>query len=73
MEEKQLSELIMQKIKEWKESQKGQTDGYEYERTFDVMMQNIGKDVLQESVGKIPENRKEKKTKNDIWRNRNNT
>ena len=61
MEEKQLSELIMQKISEWKESQKGQTDGYEYERSFDFMMQSIGKEILQESMGKLPENRKGKK------------
>jgi hypothetical protein len=61
MDEKKLSELIMEKIHEWKESQKGQTDGYEYERSFDGMMRSIGKEILQESVGQLPKNRKEKK------------
>jgi hypothetical protein len=62
MDEKQLSELIMKKINEWKSSQQSQTDGYEYEHSFDIMMQSIGKEILQESVGEIPKNRKEKKT-----------
>lgn len=61
MDEKKLTELIMKKILHWNESQEGQTSGYEYERSFDVMMQSIGKDILQESVGTLPKDRKEKK------------
>lgn len=61
MDEKQLSEIIAQKIAEWKQSQEGQKDGYEYEKTFDKMMQEIGKSILQESIGKVPESRKLKK------------
>jgi hypothetical protein len=61
MNEKELKDQIDQKIKEWKESQKGQTDGYEYERSFNEMMQHIGREILQESVGKIPENKNLKK------------
>jgi hypothetical protein len=61
MNEKELKDQIDQKIKEWKESQNGQTDGYEYERSFNEMMQNIGREILQESVGKIPKNKNLKK------------
>ena len=61
MNENQLNDIIDQKIIEWKESQNGQTDGYEYERSFTEMMQNIGREILQESVGKIPENKNLKK------------
>lgn len=61
MHENQLNELISQKIKEWKISQQGQTDGYTYEKSFDSMMQSIGRDILQESVGALPSNKKLKK------------
>lgn len=61
MDEKQLSELIAQEIKKWQESQKGQRDGYEYEKTFNDMMQSVGLNILQKSVGKVPKNRKVKK------------
>ena len=61
MNEKQLNDRIDQKINEWKESQKGQTDGYEFERSFSEMMQTIGREILQDSVGNLPENKKLKK------------
>jgi hypothetical protein len=61
MNENELNDLIGQKIKEWKESQQGQTDGYEYERSFSEMIQNIGHSILQESVGEIPDNKNLKK------------
>ena len=64
MNEKELKDQIDQKINEWKESQKGQTDGYEYERSFSEMMRSIGHPILQESVGEIPDNKNLKKTCN---------
>lgn len=66
MDEKQLSDLIDEKIKSWKESQKGQTDGYEYESTFNEMVQYIGKNILQQSIGELPANKKLKKTSDVI-------
>ncbi|GMU97115.1 hypothetical protein [Ignavibacterium album] len=61
MESKSLEQRIQDAIKQWKLSQVNQTDGYEYERSFDEMMKQIGKDILQESLGEQPKNRKEKK------------
>lgn len=61
MDEQQLSDLIDQKIKQWKESQQGQSDGYEYERSFNDLMQTVGQNILQQSVGKLPANKKTKK------------
>lgn len=61
MEEKQLSEIIAEKIKQWQQSQQGQTDGYEYERTLNVMMQSIGQDILQQSIGPLPSTKRLKK------------
>lgn len=42
----------------WVESQKGQKDAYEYERSFDEFMQQVSHSVFQESVGKEPDARK---------------
>jgi hypothetical protein len=61
MSEQTLIELIDKKIKQWKDGQQCQTDGYEYERSFDEMMQAIGREILQESVGEIPKNKNLKK------------
>jgi len=69
MEERLLEEKIHAAIKKWKESQKNQTDGYEYERTFNEMIHYVGREILQESMGEIPKSRKEKKTTDQLWGN----
>lgn len=69
MDEKALTEIIMQKIRQWYTSQEGQTDGYIYEDTFVKMIDEIGADILQSSIGPLPENRKLKKNSNSIRRN----
>ena len=56
MDEKALTEIIMQKIRQWYSSQEGQTDGYIYEDTFVKMIDEIGTDILQASIGPLPEN-----------------
>ena len=69
MDEKALTEMIMQKIRQWYSSQEGQTDGYIYEETLVKMVDEIGADILQASIGPLPENRKLKKNSNSIRRN----
>ena len=69
MDEKVLTEIIMQKIRQWYTSQEGQTDGYIYEDTFVKMIDEIGTDILKASIGPLPENRKLKKNSNSIRRN----
>ena len=59
----------MQKIRQWYTSQEGQTDGYVYEDTFVKMIDEIGADILQCSVGPLPDNRKLKKNSNSVRRN----
>lgn len=48
----------------WLESQKGQTDAYEYEKSFSDLMDRIAVSLLQGSVGKVPDD-KRKKNDND--------
>ena len=51
---------LLSKIQEWEASQKGQTSAYDYEKTFDQMWQELGKKVLQESLGEIPSDKNKK-------------
>ena len=69
MDEKALSELIMQKIRQWHTSQEDQSDGYNYEESLVKMVDEIGADILKASIGPLPENRKLKKNSNPVRRN----
>jgi hypothetical protein len=60
MDFNKISKEVEGKLRIWFESQKGQTSGYEYERSYVEMMRQIERDIFQESLGKIPENRKKK-------------
>ena len=58
-------------VVQWETSQQGQTSGYEYERSFVEMWQKLGSKILQNSVGKLPESRNQKKTSNKSGKNKN--
>ena len=51
MKEDTITQKIAQELKVWKESQKGQTDFYEYEKTFVELWLKLGKEVLQDGFG----------------------
>lgn len=46
----------------WMASQGGQTSAYEYERSFDEFMQQMGRELLEQSVGEEKSVRKKKST-----------
>ena len=46
----------------WLALQEGQTSAYEYERSFDAFMQQMGRELLQASVGEEKSARKKKFT-----------
>lgn len=50
--------IFSTRYEQWVESQKGQKDAYEYERSFDEFMQHVSQSVFQESVGKEADARK---------------
>lgn len=54
--------IFSTKYEAWVESQKGQKDAYEYERSFDEFMQQVSKEILQESVGREANTRKKNDT-----------
>ena len=48
--EDKLAEMFKARICTWKKSQIGQTSGYEYERSFAEMMQEIEEGVFKERM-----------------------
>ena len=52
---------LRRELELWEAGQKNQKDGYEYERSFVELWRKLGQQVLQESFGKLPKSRNEKK------------
>ena len=52
--------IFSERYDSWVASQEGQTSAYEYERSFDEFMQQMGRELLQQSVGEEPQERKKK-------------
>jgi hypothetical protein len=63
MDEQQIVEMVKTEVFNWFESQKGQTNGYEYEKSFVECWRSVGQKVFQQSLGKVPKSKNEKKTK----------
>jgi hypothetical protein len=66
MEEKQIADMIMERYQQWKQNQQGQTNGYEFERSFDVMWREMGQQIMQEGVGELPSDKRKKNDKNQL-------
>ena len=54
--------MFSERYDAWVASQEGQTSAYEYERSFDAFMQQMGRELLQQSVGQESDGRKKKST-----------
>jgi len=52
--------IFLSKIQNWVDSQTDQTSAYEYEKSFDEMWQQLGTQVLQQSLGALPQNKNKK-------------
>jgi len=65
MEKKQLIEAMLNAIRpeveQWAEESQTIKDGYEYEDRLLVRMRNIGRIMLEKSMGKVPKDRNQKK------------
>ena len=59
---KDITSKIELALSQWKESQKGQTSGYEYESSFVQLWRQLGQEVFQQSLGVLPKRPQEKKT-----------
>jgi hypothetical protein len=54
--------IFSAKYEKWYKSQEGQTDAYAYEKSFDMFMQQVSREILQESVGREAVSRKKNDT-----------
>lgn len=61
MDEAKIVEMVKKAVSEWFASQKDQTDGYQYEKSFVDCWRITGNKVLQESIGEIPVSKNKKK------------
>ena len=59
----QLYDQLIAEIEAWHGQQQDQQDGYEYETSFVELWHKLGQQVLQESMGALPESRHKKKIK----------
>ncbi|OFX43162.1 MAG: hypothetical protein A2046_03025 [Bacteroidetes bacterium GWA2_30_7] len=59
--EEKLAEMFKERISVWKKSQIGQKSGYEYERSFALMMREIEEEVFKEMTSTELINKNKKK------------
>ena len=57
----QLKARFADQYEQWKKSQQGQNSGYDYEKSFVEMWQQLGQEMFQQSMGKIKKSRNTKK------------
>lgn len=50
MKKQEIADQIIQRLTWWEESQKNQTNGYEYEKSYVEMMKELEKKVFREIV-----------------------
>ena len=66
MTKSEFSDLMWGKYQVWQKSQEGQTSGYEYEKSFDKLIVDIGRTLLQKELEKEELPPRKKKDKNKI-------
>lgn len=67
----QLNSRFAEQYQQWEKSQQGQDSGYDYEKSFVEMWQQLGQQVFQQSMGALKKSRNTKKTSNKLRRVRN--
>lgn len=60
------AEIFKKHYEEWINNPLRMKSGYDYEKTYSQMMQRIEQEVLQSSVGDIPENPNTKKNSKQV-------
>lgn len=55
------TEIFEKHYRAWENSTERMKSGYDYERTYMEMMQKVEQEILQNSVGEVPENKNRKK------------
>jgi hypothetical protein len=53
--------IFKAKYASWEQDAQRFTSGYDYERSFSLMIQEVGQEVFAGSVGEVPKDRNRKK------------
>ena len=61
MKQQDPTQIFEKYYQEWLQNPDRMKNGYDYERTFIEMMQQVEKEVFEESIGEVPENKNRKK------------
>ena len=61
MEQQNPTQIFEKHYQGWLSNPNRMKNGYDYERTFIEMMQQVEREVFQDSLGKVPENKNRKK------------
>jgi len=66
MRKEEFMKIAWEKYLKWEKSQKGQTSGYEYEKTFDQMIVQMGRELLERETTASEISARKKKDKDTI-------
>uniref|UniRef100_UPI004047E78F hypothetical protein n=1 Tax=Mariniflexile sp. TaxID=1979402 RepID=UPI004047E78F len=59
--------IVAKHYQEWEQNPSRIENGYQYESTFASMIQEMEKEMLEVSLGKVPASRNKKKKRYEIW------
>lgn len=62
IDKKKATAMFLEKLEAWEKSQEGQTSGYAYEKSYEDFIGSLSEELLQESMGKLPKDRNQKKS-----------
>jgi len=66
MKQQDPSQIFEKHYQEWLTNPERMKNGYEYERTYVEMMQNVEREIFQASVGEVAENKNRKKKSRQV-------
>jgi hypothetical protein len=66
MDEQKIADMVKKEVSAWFSNPENKKDGYEYEKTFVECWRSVGQKVFQESMGKMPGSKNEKKLKTSL-------
>jgi len=66
MRKEEFMKIAWEKYSKWSKSQEGQTSGYEYEKTFDQMIVQMGRELLENETTASETRARKKKDKDAI-------
>lgn len=66
MNPQELTQKIAQRLEQWQKAQENQTSGYQYEKSFTELWQQLGQEVFQSSMGEVSYDKNYKKKSGQV-------